>query len=104
MVDPANASDPDSGRCFWQLTAGASRGGSAPLFLLLMDPGALSPSERRVALRLGGAAAPSARYELFDQLGSQTAPLGTLSAGGGDPVVIAVPAGSARFLTLRRSA
>jgi hypothetical protein len=100
VVAAANAGDPESGHALWQLTsADVSSGGSAQLFLMLMDPGALSPRERRVALRLGGGAEKTAQYEVFDQLGSQTAPLGTLA--GSEQIAVVIPAGSVRFLVMR---
>ena len=104
VVEAADASDPDSGRCFWQLTRSATTSsGSAVLFLLLMDPAALSPSGRHVSLRLGGGAPPEAQFDVFDQLGSQTTPLGTLGFGGGalKPLEVRIPAGAVRLLTLQ---
>jgi hypothetical protein len=94
---PSDETGAESSRCFWQLT-------SAPdgtLFLLLMDPGALSPSARNVSLRLGGGAPPNAHFHVFDQLGSQTKPLGTLGHGDAETVAVGIPAGSARILTLQ---
>ena len=103
-VVPSNASDVHGGESFWQLTeATATVGGveEQVLFLLLMDPGALSPAERRVTLRLGGGGLRSGkRYAVFDQLGSQTKALGTLSPTDA-PVAVTIPAGSARFFALR---
>lgn len=103
-VEPADPNDPKSGVCFWQLTAAATStvagDQGTPLFLLLMDPGALDPLERRVTLRLGSAAGSASSYQVFDQLGSQTIPVAVLH-GGARSVPITVPAGSMRFLTLR---
>jgi hypothetical protein len=118
----ANASEEDEvGKCFWQLVAGNEARDT--LFLLLMDPGALDPRERRVSLRLGGGSARRdagaehhthglgaegktkalpLMYDVFDQFGSQTVPVARLSTSASS-ATITVPAGSARFLTLRKT-
>ena len=122
-VLPTNTSQSSTGdgegACFWQLieapilgggrsgsvSAGVpvgsatSSGVSTALFMLLMDPGALSPALRRVTLRLGRSAHYGG-YDVYDQLGEPKAPpLGTLVAAASS-VDIVVPAGAARFLVL----
>jgi len=81
------------------VSSGSGGGGSAQLFLMLMDPGAISRQERRLALRQGGGAKEASSYEVFDQLGSQTAPLCTLA--GSEQITVVIPAGSVRFLVMR---
>ncbi len=110
IPDPSE-DDPDSGNCYWQLTEAAIEGrqdmerATGVLFLVMLDPGALSPADRRVSLRLGGQGVRlGMRFDVFDQLGSQTTPIGRLSASGegnGGSVSVTIPAGSARFFTLR---
>ena len=99
VVEPDAGVDAESGRCFWQLTAPASQEQDGVYFLLLMDPAALDPKERRIALRLGHAAPAGAAYHVFDQLVQRGGLVGTLR--GGDAVPITVAAGSVRLLTLR---
>jgi len=79
--------------CFWQLTR--AKNGTGLYFMMIMDSHALSPADRQVTLRLGGLWS-GRTVEVYDQLGSQSAPLGTLGAG----VAMLIRAGSARFLTL----
>ena len=64
-----------------------------------MDPAALDPKERRIALRLGRAAPAGAAYQVFDQLVQRGGLVGTLRGGGAVPGTVA--AGSVRLLTLR---
>lgn len=100
-VEPADPSDPKSGECFWQLTAAPSvKQHDTLMFLLLMDPGALDPLERKVTLRLGSAAGTEP-FQVFDQFGSQTSPIAVLHSSARS-VPITVPAGAMRFLTLRK--
>merc|ERR1712039_906521 len=90
------------GNAFWQLIRAKNDNGL--YFLLLMDSHALSPSDRRVALKLGGGDGSTRMYTVFDQFGSQDTPLGKLDADTGHSVgtvLVDIPAGSARFLTLR---
>ena len=74
-------------------------------FMLLLDPVALSPADRRVTLRLGGGAGPGMVLSVFDQLGSSTTALGLLRGSDKDGTVgtvdIGILAGSARFLVLK---
>ena len=104
VVEAANPRDPDSGKCFWQLTAGGKDAAGfteGPLFLMLMDPGALDPMDRNVTLRLGARFTTSA-YRVFDQFGSQDTPIALLRRGEVS-AAITVPAGAMRFLTLQKA-
>jgi hypothetical protein len=107
--------------CYWQLLRGAPSpgGGGGLFFLLLFDSRALTPANQTVLLRLGrhstmaaGAGRRRGGLDVFDQLGSSpSSPIGHLSAsaegeGAGEEeeeegLQVHIPAGSARFLTLR---
>ncbi len=82
--------------CFWQVTE--DKGNPNRLFAVLMDSNVLTPAERQVNLRRGAAAGT---WAVFDQLGSQTVPLGKL-ARSEDFVSLTIPAGSVRCLRLER--
>ena len=113
VVEAANESEPESGLAFWQLTNAnttsdrdndGNRGNGEMLFLMVMDPAALSPKDRSLSLRLGGGAS-GLHFDVFDQLGSPTSPIGRLSAATvATTVQILIPAGTARFFTLRQVA
>jgi hypothetical protein len=96
VVEPENDA---SSNVFWQLTRAKSDPGL--YFLMLMDPHTMTPSEHHVKLRLGGGDGSELTYRVFDQFGSQTAPLGTLTSALS--VLVDIPAGSVRFLTLRKA-
>jgi len=69
------------------------------LFVVLMDSGTLTPSSRTVNFKLGSA---PGSWDVFDQFGSQVAPLATL-ASASDELAVAIPAGSIRMLALKRT-
>jgi hypothetical protein len=82
------------GTCFWQVTEELND--SDTYFAVLMDSDTLTPTDRSVDLKLGSA---TGTWEVYDQFGSQTTPLGTLT-NGTDQVAISIPAGAVRLLTL----
>jgi hypothetical protein len=84
------------GECFWQVTE--NRNDPNTLFALAMDSNVLTPTARVVDLKKGGA---GGIWDVYDQLGSQTVPLGTLSSGA-DWVSLSIPAGSVRLLALKK--
>ncbi|VGO16427.1 hypothetical protein PDESU_05018 [Pontiella desulfatans] len=84
------------GECFWQVTE--NRNDPDTLFALAMDSTVLTPTERTVELMKGAA---DGIWDVYDQLGSQVVPLGTLSSGS-DSVTLAIPAGSVRILALKK--
>ncbi len=81
--------------CFWQVTQ--QKNDTNTLFAVLMDSNTLSPTNRTVQLKKGSA---TGIWQVFDQFGSQSIPLGGLT-NGSDLVSISIPAGAARFLTLK---
>jgi hypothetical protein len=83
------------GECFWQVTE--DKNDPDTLFGVLMDSSTLTPTARTVQLRKGSAAGS---WQVFDQLGSQVAPLGVLS-NASDSVTVSIPAGASRFLMLK---
>jgi hypothetical protein len=68
------------------------------LFALAMDSNVLTPTARAVNLMKGRA---DGIWDVYDQMGSQSAPLGTL-ASGSDAVSLSIPAGSVRILALKK--
>ncbi|MDF7824893.1 hypothetical protein P4B35_12795 [Pontiellaceae bacterium B12227] len=84
------------GECFWQVTE--NKNDPNTLFVLAMDSNVLTPTPRAVNLMKGAA---DGVWDVYDQFGSQTTPLGTISADT-DAVSLAIPAGSVRVLTLKK--
>ncbi|VGO16421.1 hypothetical protein PDESU_05012 [Pontiella desulfatans] len=84
------------GECFWQVTE--NKNDPNTLFVLALDNKVLTPTARTVALTKGAA---DGVWDVYDQLGSASVPLGTL-ASGSDSVSIAIPAGSVRILVLKK--
>ncbi|WP_136065102.1 hypothetical protein [Pontiella sulfatireligans] len=85
------------GECFWQVTE--NRNNPDTLFAVAMDSNLLSPTVRVVELKKGRA---DGVWEVYDQLGSSSVPLGTLSSEAADTIDLSIPAGAARFLVLRK--
>jgi len=84
------------GECFWQVTE--NKNDPHTLFVLAMDSNVLTPTARAVNLIKGAA---DGVWDVYDQFGSQTTPLGTIAADT-DAVGLAIPAGSVRVLALRK--
>jgi hypothetical protein len=84
-----------NGECFWQVTEDRSQPGT--LFAMVMDSNVMTPTARTVQLAKGKA---DGIWDVYDQLGSPSMPLGSLSAEG-DQVSISIPAGSVRLLVLK---
>jgi hypothetical protein len=82
--------------CFWQITE--SKNDPDTLFGVFMDSSTLSPTDRSVQLRKGAAAGV---WLVYDQFGSQSEPLASLSETG-DGLSFDIPAGSMRFLVLKK--
>lgn len=82
--------------CFWQVTR--QKNDPDTCFVLLMDSDVMTPTRRSVRLKRGSAAGV---WDVFDQFGSRTVPLGTL-ADAADEVPLVIPAGSVRILTIRK--
>ncbi|MDF7823914.1 hypothetical protein P4B35_07800 [Pontiellaceae bacterium B12227] len=84
------------GECFWQATE--NKNDPDTLFVALMDSNTLTPTDRSVQLTQGAA---TGAWLVYDQFGSQTEPLASLNDSG-DGISLDIPAGSARFLMLKR--
>ncbi len=84
------------GECFWQVTE--NKNDPNTLFALALDNNVMTPTARAVQLVKGAAGGV---WAVYDQLGSASVPLGTLSSGG-DSVSIDIPAGSVRLLVLKK--
>jgi hypothetical protein len=84
------------GECFWQVTE--NKDDPDRLFVLAMDSTVLTPTARAVELMKGAA---DGVWDVYDQLGSSSTPLGTL-ASEIDTISIGIPAGSVRILVLKK--
>ncbi len=84
------------GECFWQVTE--ERNDPNTLFAGAMDSSELTPVVCEVELMKGAA---EGVWDVYDQLGSSSTPLGTLSSGS-NSVSLTIPAGSVRLLVLKK--
>jgi hypothetical protein len=84
------------GECFWQVTE--NRDDPDTLFVLAADNAVLTPTARAVELKKGAA---DGIWDVYDQLGSPSVPLGTLAAEN-DSVALPISAGSVRLLVMRK--
>ncbi len=85
------------GDCFWQITQ--QKDDPYTYFAFLMDNNELSPVEHTIKLKAGMSI--NGECQVFDQLGSSEA-IGTLSSNT-DELSINIPAGTARFLSIKLS-
>lgn len=84
------------GECFWQVTE--NKNDPDTLFVLAMDSSTLTPTDRSVALKKGRG---DGVWDVYDQMGSQAAPLGMLFSES-DAVPVEIPAGCVRLFVLKK--